>query len=131
MCIIPKGVVFPPLCTFPAGAIFSHCKFNVFTGSGEPNLDLGLPPDVLLDREDRVFAKTILGWTQWEPDRHSHSPIRHPLMPIVRFYADDRYGLTWGSAQNEKVHRMRQNIPRIVAFTKSYLDANEEESKTT
>lgn len=118
-----------PRCLPPSpGRKRSRLLYDIHLDNGPPPIDLGLPSDLYIDDDNRVYAKNLQSWDEWrsqtinwpqDPDHHQ------PLVSDLHLCYSNRYGIGWAKSTTSSQHLTRR---RMVQNTIYYRRAHEVEA---
>lgn len=116
-------------------------EFNIYTGTGDPNPDIGDPSDLYFDLVcSRIFAKLdSRRWEYWNMTKLRISDINYPVMEYpfnseLHLWPKADVGVQWYHRDNFKTQRSRRKddvveVGELIELTLKYW-GNTESNKT-
>jgi hypothetical protein len=116
-------------------------EFNIYTGTGDPNPDIGDPSDIYFDLVcSRIFAKLdSQRWEYWNMTKLWISDIKYPVMEYpfnskLQLWPKADVGVQWYHQDNFKTQRSRRKddvveVGELIELTLKYW-GNTESKKT-
>jgi hypothetical protein len=116
-------------------------EFNIYTGTGDPNPDIGDPSDIYFNLVcSRIFAKLdSQRWEYWNMTKLRISDIKYPVMEYpfnsrLHLWPKADVGVQWYHQDNFKTQRSRRKdevveVEELIQLTLKYWD-NTEPKKT-
>jgi hypothetical protein len=122
----------------PDGHNSYRLRFDLYTGKGEPNPEIGDPSDLYFDLDaSRIYAKLdVSKWNYWDMTKLDMADAKYPVMKYpfnskLVLWSKAKFGVQWFCHDNIKTQRSRRKgevvmVADAIQLTMDYCRSDEE-----